>query len=106
MEAHFLKKGDAYGHMLLQLASSSFTTLPISVANVRCHTKVEAFVLMANDLRNIVTACGDLWPAFDYNASQDQAADQKAPLGHFQQQQGPKKRTVASSNIHPTGYSG
>nr|WGM80994.1 CNGC1 [Fragaria x ananassa] len=105
-EAHFLKKGDAYGHMLLQLASSSSTAVPISVANVRCHTKVEAFVLMANDLRNIVTACGDLWPAFDYKASQDQAADQMAPPGHFQQQQGPKKRTVASSNIHPTGYSG
>ncbi|KAL6127252.1 hypothetical protein ACLB2K_075293 [Fragaria x ananassa] len=65
-EAHFLKKGDAYGHMLLQLASSSFTALPISVANVRCHTKVEAFVLMANDLRNIVTTCGDLWPDFKY----------------------------------------
>ena len=98
-EAHFLEKGDAYGHMLLQLASSSFTTLPISDANVKCHTKVEAFVLMASDLRNIVTACGDFWPAFDYNASQDEEADQKAPAG-------PKKRTVATSNIHPTGYSG
>ncbi|KAL6127249.1 hypothetical protein ACLB2K_075290 [Fragaria x ananassa] len=99
-EAHFLEKGDAYGHMLLQLASSSsFKALPISVANVKCQSKVEAFVLTANDLRNIVTACGDSWPAFDYNASQDEAADQKAPAG-------PKKRTVATSNIHPTGYSG
>ncbi|KAL6123070.1 hypothetical protein ACLB2K_075593 [Fragaria x ananassa] len=100
MEAHFLEKGDAYGHMLLQLASSSsFKALPISVANVKCQSKVEAFVLTANDLRNIVPACGDFWPAFDYNASQDEAADQKAPAG-------PRKRTVATSNIHPTGYSG
>nr|XP_011470214.1 PREDICTED: cyclic nucleotide-gated ion channel 1-like [Fragaria vesca subsp. vesca]XP_011470215.1 PREDICTED: cyclic nucleotide-gated ion channel 1-like [Fragaria vesca subsp. vesca] len=110
-EAHFLEKGDAYGHMLLQLASSSFTTLPISDANVKCHTKVEAFVLMASDLRNIVTECGrcgrcgDLWPDFKYNASQDEEAVQKAPPGHFQQQQGPKKRGT-TSNIHPTGYSG
>nr|XP_011470221.1 PREDICTED: cyclic nucleotide-gated ion channel 1-like [Fragaria vesca subsp. vesca] len=104
MDTHFLKKGDSYGHVLLQFASSSLTALPTSTANVKCHTKVEAFVLMAKDLKNMVTKCEKYWP-FDYNPSKDEAADQVAPLGQFQQQQLSKKR-VAASNINPTGYSG
>ncbi|XP_061999625.1 cyclic nucleotide-gated ion channel 1-like [Rosa rugosa] len=79
MDTNFLKKGDSYGHALLHFASSSLAALPSSDANVRCHTNVEAFVLMAKDLRNIVTKCEFLWP-FDYNASQVEAAEQVVPL--------------------------
>ncbi|XP_024177716.1 cyclic nucleotide-gated ion channel 1 [Rosa chinensis] len=104
MDTNFLKKGDSYGHALLQFASSSLVALPTSAANVRCHTKVEAFVLMAKDLKNIVTKCENFWP-FDYNASKDEAVNQVTPLGQFQQQQMPKKR-VSTSIINPTGYSG
>ncbi|KAM5574739.1 cyclic nucleotide-gated ion channel 1-like [Rosa sericea] len=82
MDTNFLKTGDSYGHALLQFASSSLAALPTSNANVRCHTKVEAFVLMAKDLKNIVTKCEHLWP-FDYNASKDKAADHVPLLGSF-----------------------
>ncbi|PRQ60441.1 putative ion channel, cNMP-binding protein [Rosa chinensis] len=80
MDTNFLKTGDSYGHALLQFGSSSLAALPTSNANVRCHTKVEAFVLMAKDLKNIVTKCEHLWP-FDYNASKDEAADHVPLLG-------------------------
>lgn len=99
MDTNCLKKGDSYGLELLQFASSSLAQLPTSAANVRCHTKVEAFVLMAKDLRSIVTKCEKWWD-FNYNASKDKAADQLvAPLAQSQQQ-GPKKR-VSTSNINP-----
>ncbi|XP_048327026.1 cyclic nucleotide-gated ion channel 1 isoform X2 [Ziziphus jujuba] len=51
-----LKKGDYHGEELLEwsLTHLSFTEFPISTANVMCHTKVEGFVLKANDLLNAV----------------------------------------------------
>ncbi|XP_061998352.1 cyclic nucleotide-gated ion channel 1-like isoform X2 [Rosa rugosa] len=91
MDTNFLKKGDSYGHALLQFASSSLAALPTSNENVRCHTRVVAFVLMAKDLKNIVTKCEHLWP-FDYNASKDEAADKVAPLGQL-----PKKCVSTST---------
>ncbi|XP_061999619.1 cyclic nucleotide-gated ion channel 1-like [Rosa rugosa] len=50
-------KGDFYGEELLSWASSymSFSDLPISTQNVKCHTKVEAFSLMAKDLKAVVS---------------------------------------------------
>lgn len=52
-----LGKGDFYGEELLSWASSytSFSDLPISTQNVKCHTKVEAFSLMAKDLKAVVS---------------------------------------------------
>ncbi|KAL6132180.1 hypothetical protein ACLB2K_070563 [Fragaria x ananassa] len=52
-----LSKGDFYGEELLSWASSymSFSDLPISTQNVKCHTKVEAFSLMAKDLKAVVS---------------------------------------------------
>lgn len=99
MDTNCLKKGDSYGLELLQFASSSLAQLPTSASNVRCHTKVEAFVLMAKDLRSVVTKCEKWWD-FNYNASKDKAEDQLvAPLAQSQQQ-GPKKR-VSTSIINP-----
>ncbi|KAL6123086.1 hypothetical protein ACLB2K_075609 [Fragaria x ananassa] len=53
----YLSKGDFYGKELLSWASSnkSFSDLPISAQNVKCHTKVEAFSLMAKDLKAVVS---------------------------------------------------
>nr|XP_011470223.1 PREDICTED: cyclic nucleotide-gated ion channel 1-like [Fragaria vesca subsp. vesca] len=53
----YLGKGDFYGEELLSWASSnkSFSDLPISAQNVKCHTKVEAFSLMAKDLKAVVS---------------------------------------------------
>ncbi|KAL6127559.1 hypothetical protein ACLB2K_070924 [Fragaria x ananassa] len=53
----YLSKGDFYGEELLSWASSymSFSDLPISTQNVKCHTKVEAFSLMAKDLKAVVS---------------------------------------------------
>ncbi|XP_048427151.1 cyclic nucleotide-gated ion channel 1-like [Pyrus x bretschneideri] len=50
-----LRKGDFYGEELLDCASDSFTKLPISSKHVRCQTKVEAFVLMAKDLKTVIS---------------------------------------------------
>lgn len=85
MDTNCLKKGDSYGLELLQFASSSLAQLPTSAANVRCHTKVEAFVLMAKDLRSVVMKC-EKWWKLNYKASQDKAADQVAPPAQSQQQ--------------------
>lgn len=103
MDTNCLKKGDSYGHELLKFASPSLTQLPTVAANVKCHTKVEAFVLVAKDLRSVVTKC-EKWWNLNYNASQDKAADQLvAPLAQSQQQ-GPKKRVStpqATADVKP-----
>ncbi|KAM1407508.1 hypothetical protein ACFX2F_002078 [Malus domestica] len=50
-----LVKGDFYGVELLDCATDSFTELPASGKHVKCQTKVEAFLLMANDLDAVVS---------------------------------------------------
>ncbi|XP_015878201.3 cyclic nucleotide-gated ion channel 1-like [Ziziphus jujuba] len=52
-----LQKGDFFGEELLNwtLKFTSLNDIPISTTNVKCHTKVEAFVLMANDSKNLVS---------------------------------------------------
>ncbi|CAL2268625.1 unnamed protein product [Prunus armeniaca] len=63
-----LDKGDIYGEELVKWASNSVTSssnlpvltkvclsdLPISTTTLKCYTKVEAFTLMAADLKRIV----------------------------------------------------
>ncbi|KAH7538176.1 hypothetical protein FEM48_Zijuj03G0171200 [Ziziphus jujuba var. spinosa] len=51
-----LRKGDYHGEELLEwsLTHFSFAEFPISTSNAVCHTKVEGFVLKANDLLNAV----------------------------------------------------
>ncbi|KAM1232303.1 hypothetical protein ACFX13_042872 [Malus domestica] len=65
MPTKTLKKGEFYGEELLNWASRS--QRPISTQTVKCHTKVEAFVLMANDLPSIVSKCGSLWPNINHS---------------------------------------
>ncbi|VVA20301.1 PREDICTED: cyclic [Prunus dulcis] len=52
-----LGKNDFYGEELLDWASkfTSFSDLPISTRIVKSHTKVEAFALMAYDLKTVVS---------------------------------------------------
>lgn len=52
-----LTKGDFCGEELLDWASkcTSFSDIPISTRIVKAHTKVEAFALMANDLKTLVS---------------------------------------------------
>lgn len=52
-----LGKGDFYGEELLSWASlnMSYSDLPISTQNVKCHQKVEACSLMAKDLKAVVS---------------------------------------------------
>lgn len=52
-----LKKGDVFGEELLKwvLTDPLLSTVPISTKTVSTHTKVEAFVLSANDLKNVVS---------------------------------------------------
>ncbi|XP_062119868.1 cyclic nucleotide-gated ion channel 1-like [Humulus lupulus] len=63
-----LQKGDFYGHELMEwkLNSTSYNDFPISTANLKCHTKVEAFALMAIDLKHVLLSC---WPKFSKNYS-------------------------------------
>ncbi|KAL5568117.1 hypothetical protein UlMin_024692 [Ulmus minor] len=50
-----LKRGDYYGSELIEwkLKSTSYSAFPISTKNVKSHTKVEAFVLLAADLEHL-----------------------------------------------------
>lgn len=52
-----LGKGDFFGEDLLKwvLKDPLLSTVPISTKTVSTHTKVEAFVLSANDLKNVVS---------------------------------------------------
>jgi cyclic nucleotide gated channel len=55
-----IEKGSFYGEELLdwgleRSALPKLSDLPISVKTAKTHTKVEAFALMANDLRTIVS---------------------------------------------------
>ncbi|XP_022944849.1 cyclic nucleotide-gated ion channel 1-like isoform X1 [Cucurbita moschata] len=52
-----LKKGDVFGEELLKwvLKDPLLSTVPISTKTVSTHTKVEAFVLSAHDLKNVVS---------------------------------------------------
>ncbi|XP_062119872.1 cyclic nucleotide-gated ion channel 1-like [Humulus lupulus] len=54
-----LQKSDYYGNELIewQLNSTSYKDFPISTANVKSHTKVEAFALMAIDLEHVLSSC-------------------------------------------------
>ncbi|RXI08034.1 hypothetical protein DVH24_014600 [Malus domestica] len=67
MMNQFLKKGDVYGDEELlswttsHSGSRSFTNLPFSKENVKCHTKVQGFALSAMDLKTVVSKCGDFW---------------------------------------------
>ncbi|XP_040368995.1 cyclic nucleotide-gated ion channel 1 [Rosa chinensis] len=59
-----LEKGYFYGEQLLHWASQknvNLTEVPSSADNVKCHTKVEGFVLMAKDLRTVVSKCEYWW---------------------------------------------
>lgn len=63
----WLTKGDFYGENLLDwaLRNPTSTTVPISTKTIRAHTKVEAFVLMANDLKTVVSK---FWWLFSKNS--------------------------------------
>ncbi|XP_038904375.1 cyclic nucleotide-gated ion channel 1-like [Benincasa hispida] len=63
----WLTKGDFYGEDLLDwaLRNPTSTTVPISTKTMRAHSKVEAFVLMANDLKTVVTK---FWWLFSRNS--------------------------------------
>ncbi|XP_022141162.1 cyclic nucleotide-gated ion channel 1-like isoform X2 [Momordica charantia] len=52
-----LEKGDFFGEDLLEwvLKDPLLSTVPISTKTVSTHTKVEAFVLSANDLKHVVS---------------------------------------------------
>lgn len=49
-----IKKGDYFGEELVKwsLTHTTISDFPISTKNLKSHTKVEAFALMANDLMN------------------------------------------------------
>jgi cyclic nucleotide gated channel len=58
--AKCIEKGSFYGEELLEWGLDSpalpnLSDLPISLKTAKTHTKVEAFALMANDLRTIVS---------------------------------------------------
>lgn len=62
-----LTKGDFYGEALLEWAlhHPTSTTVPISTKTLRAHSKVEAFILIANDLKTVVSK---FWWLFSRNS--------------------------------------
>ncbi|XP_042985885.1 cyclic nucleotide-gated ion channel 1-like isoform X2 [Carya illinoinensis] len=51
-----LKKGDLFGEHLVEwlLESPGLSNIPLSTCTLKCHTKVEAFCLMAGDLQDMI----------------------------------------------------
>lgn len=66
-ESKWLTKGDFYGEGLLDWALQNPTsaTVPISTKTIRAHSKVEVFVLMANDLKTVLSK---FWWLFSKNS--------------------------------------
>ncbi|XP_050156358.1 cyclic nucleotide-gated ion channel 1-like [Malus sylvestris] len=56
MSIKSLGKGNFYGEELLDWASNCFTEVPVSSKHVKTRTKVEAFVLMSQDLETVVSS--------------------------------------------------
>ncbi|KAG7973673.1 hypothetical protein I3843_06G009000 [Carya illinoinensis] len=54
-----LKKGDLFGRHLVEwaLESPGLSDIPLSTRTLKCHTKVEAFCLMAGDLKDMISQC-------------------------------------------------
>ncbi|XP_048421919.1 cyclic nucleotide-gated ion channel 1-like [Pyrus x bretschneideri] len=67
MMNQFFQKSDVYGDEELlswttsHSGSPSYTNLPFSKENVKCHTKVQGFALSAMYLTAVVSKCGDFW---------------------------------------------
>lgn len=74
-----LNKGDHYGIQLIEwhLNSTSYSEFPISEANLKCHTKVEAFALMAIDLERLLST---FWWKFPRSTSEGLKPFAKASL--------------------------
>ncbi|XP_009378782.1 cyclic nucleotide-gated ion channel 1-like [Pyrus x bretschneideri] len=56
-----LGKGNFYGEELLDWESNCSTEVPVSSKHVKTRTKVEAFVLMSQDLEIVVSRCKPYW---------------------------------------------
>ncbi|CAL8162306.1 unnamed protein product [Prunus armeniaca] len=71
-----LEKGDFYGEELLSRISTyiSFSDLPICTDNVKCHTKVEAFALLAKDLKTVVTEFWWYFPTLNNSELEEKLA--------------------------------
>ncbi|ONI01499.1 hypothetical protein PRUPE_6G143100 [Prunus persica] len=71
-----LEKGDFYGEELLSRISTyiSFSDLPICTENVKCHTKVEAFALLAKDLKTVVTEFWWYFPTLNNSELEEKLA--------------------------------
>ena len=54
-EAEHLENGHYFGEELLELSFSKLSRLPLSPRTVKTHGRIEAFALMAEDLKNIVS---------------------------------------------------
>ncbi|XP_050387720.1 cyclic nucleotide-gated ion channel 1-like isoform X2 [Argentina anserina] len=66
--ADCLEKGDFYGQELLDwvlktYSNPNLSNLPFSTETVQAHTKVEVFVIKANDLKNVVSKFWWLFPS-------------------------------------------
>lgn len=66
-----LQKGDFYGNELIewQLNSTSYDDFLISTANLKSHTKVEAFALMVIDLEHVLSRCWHKFFQYSTNES-------------------------------------
>ncbi|KAM6555389.1 hypothetical protein CsatB_002408 [Cannabis sativa] len=77
-----LQKGDFFGNELiewqlnLESSSSYYKDLPISSVNLKSHTKVEGFALMAIDLKHVLSSC---WHKFHkHNSTNSNEDDMKS----------------------------
>ncbi|GMN69471.1 hypothetical protein TIFTF001_038521 [Ficus carica] len=98
-----LQKGDHYGKQLVewQLSSTSYSEFPISQAKLKCHTKVEVFVLMTIDLEHLLSS---FWGKFPFPRSTEFTSEGLKPFAAASLQRGFRryiwKRRARKHHIH------
>lgn len=107
----YLQKGHSYGvEQLLRWGVASpnndFSNLPGLTENVRSHSKVEGFALMASDLRKVATKCKgflDLTNALNSQQREEvaQSTIAAAVRRHRNQVQAPNKSGSKLSAVEP-----
>lgn len=88
-----LQKGDVYGEELVDWAAkfSPFSDLPISKRTVRSVSTVEAFALMANDLKIVVARFSMLERTEQFAVSTIQSAWMRRQRRYTRQEKGKQK---------------
>lgn len=104
MITRYLEKGHSYGveQLLLWVASPNNSNLPGLTENVRSHSKVEGFAIMASDLSKVATKCKVFWDLINAQPREEVAQSTiAAAVRRRNQLQAPNKSGSKPSAVEP-----